>query len=301
MSQTLIREQPDEPVTWFLQAVAFSKLGFELGAAGQTKEAEESFSKALPIFEKAAGHPRFAASAAWLEEQQTYVNRGKLRAQMGRFQEAEADYDQALAVLNKISTAQRFPSFNSDLASVQEELGNVLWAMNRRKDSADAFRRAEEGREQILRSPKRKVVPLSAMARFYATCPDEQFRNKVQAVALAKQAVEERGKSPVHIPRDEGDCWKTLGVAHYRAGDWEHAVAALETAMRLRDGGDGADWLFLAMAHWQQDDKDEARTWYDKAVEWMDKNRPKDEELARFRAEARALLKTEDTPKAKPD
>ena len=36
--------------------------------------------------------------------------------------------------------------------------------------------------------------------------------------------------------------------------------------------------------------KDQARTWYNKAIAWMDKNRPKDEELLRFRAEAAALL-----------
>ena len=44
------------------------------------------------------------------------------------------------------------------------------------------------------------------------------------------------------------------------------------------------------MAHWQLGHKDEARTWYDKAVEWMDKNQPKNEELLRFRDEAAKLL-----------
>jgi hypothetical protein len=44
------------------------------------------------------------------------------------------------------------------------------------------------------------------------------------------------------------------------------------------------------MAHWQLDEKDEARTWYEKAVEWMDMNQPKNEELLRFRAEAAELL-----------
>jgi hypothetical protein len=50
------------------------------------------------------------------------------------------------------------------------------------------------------------------------------------------------------------------------------------------------DFFFLAMAHWQLGEKDEARKYYDKAVAWMDKNKPDDEELRRFRAEAAALL-----------
>jgi len=56
--------------------------------------------------------------------------------------------------------------------------------------------------------------------------------------------------------------------------------------MELRKGGDSLDWFFLAMTRWQLGDKQEARKWYDKAVQWMEKNQPKDEELIRFRAEA---------------
>ena len=66
------------------------------------------------------------------------------------------------------------------------------------------------------------------------------------------------------------------------------AVAFYEKLAAKR--GDATDWFFLAMAHWQLGDKDEARKWYDKAVEWMDKNQPKNEELLRFRAEAAELL-----------
>jgi hypothetical protein len=44
------------------------------------------------------------------------------------------------------------------------------------------------------------------------------------------------------------------------------------------------------MAHWQLDQEEEARKWYDEAVAWMDKNRPQNEELRRFRAEAAELL-----------
>ena len=44
------------------------------------------------------------------------------------------------------------------------------------------------------------------------------------------------------------------------------------------------------MAYWQLDEQDEARKWCDQAVEWMEKNKPQDEELKRFRAEAEELL-----------
>jgi len=44
------------------------------------------------------------------------------------------------------------------------------------------------------------------------------------------------------------------------------------------------------MAHSRLGNKDQARTWFDKAVSWMENNKPKDEELARYRAEAAELL-----------
>src|SRR5262249_15890334 len=63
-----------------------------------------------------------------------------------------------------------------------------------------------------------------------------------RAVELARRAVEEAPKA--------GLIWNTLGVAHYRAGDWKAAVETLEKSMSLRQGGDSFDWFFLAMAHW---------------------------------------------------
>ena len=44
------------------------------------------------------------------------------------------------------------------------------------------------------------------------------------------------------------------------------------------------------MAHWQLGKKDKARAWYDRAVQWMNKNQPNNRELRRFRAEAAELL-----------
>jgi WD40 repeat protein len=102
------------------------------------------------------------------------------------------------------------------------------------------------------------------------------------AVALALHAVKSAPAGGVF--------WNTLGAAHYRAGDWKEAVAALEKAMALRNGGDSFDWFFLAMAHWQLGEKEKAHQWYDQAVQWMDKNQPENGELRRFRAEAAELL-----------
>ena len=91
----------------------------------------------------------------------------------------------------------------------------------------------------------------------------------------------------------------TLGVAHYRAGNWKDAALALDRSRELRQGGDAFDFFFLAMAHWRLRQKDDARKWYKQAVEWVEKNSQalaKDpqhtDELRRFRVEAEELLGT---------
>ena len=69
--------------------------------------------------------------------------------------------------------------------------------------------------------------------------------------------------------------WNTLGVAHYRAGDWKAAVVALEKSMELRTGRRRLRLVLPGHGPLATRQKDEARKWYDKAVAWMEKNQPK--------------------------
>jgi eukaryotic-like serine/threonine-protein kinase len=114
------------------------------------------------------------------------------------------------------------------------------------------------------------------------TLHDTRFRDPRLAVQLGVRAVE--------LAPNEGSYWNTLGAAHYRAGELHGAIAALQKSMRLRRGGDSYDWFFLSMACGRLARADEARVWYDRAVQWMEKHDPRHGELRRFRAEAAGLL-----------
>jgi serine/threonine protein kinase/tetratricopeptide (TPR) repeat protein len=135
---------------------------------------------------------------------------------------------------------------------------------------------------EAVRISRNDPQMLNYLAWLLATCPDTSLRDASEAVRLARQAVE--------LAPKESNYWNTLGVAHYRAGDWPAARTALEKSMELRKGGDPFDWLFLAMAHWRLNQMDEARKRYDQAVQWMEKHEPQDDELRRFRREAEELL-----------
>jgi uncharacterized protein HemY len=103
-----------------------------------------------------------------------------------------------------------------------------------------------------------------------------------EAIDLAKKAVKATPTA--------GNYWVTLGIAHYRAGQWRAALTALREAIKLRNGGNSYDWFFLAMVHWRLGDKEQGRKWYEQAVQWMEKNAPHSGELKRNRAEAGELL-----------
>jgi serine/threonine protein kinase/WD40 repeat protein len=123
---------------------------------------------------------------------------------------------------------------------------------------------------------------LNSQAWILATHPEPKSRDPGRAAKLAQEAVK--------LAPNEGMIWNTLGVAHYRSGDWKAAITALTKSMDLRHGGDSFDWFFLAVSDWQLDQKEEARKWYDQAALWMDKHQPQNAELRRFRAEAAELL-----------
>ena len=122
----------------------------------------------------------------------------------------------------------------------------------------------------------------NSLAWLLATAADPALREPARAVELAKRAVE--------LAPQEGTYWNTLGAARLRAGDPRSARSDLMKSMELRRGGDAYDWFFLAVAYHQLGEKDEARKWHDQATTWTRTNKPADEQLVRFRAEAAHVL-----------
>jgi tetratricopeptide (TPR) repeat protein len=106
------------------------------------------------------------------------------------------------------------------------------------------------------------------LAWLLATCPDPKSRDPKRAVELCEKAV-------LLAPKD----------------GFIRNLVTLAKSNELLDGKElSFNAFFLAMAHQKLGNQAEARRWNDKAVQWMDKNKPEDEELLRFRAEAAELI-----------
>jgi tetratricopeptide (TPR) repeat protein len=127
---------------------------------------------------------------------------------------------------------------------------------------------------------------MNAVAWQLLISPDQALHDPVRALELSEQTTKLDPKNAFFIG--------TLGVAHYRAGDYAAAITALQEALSLHKEYLPVAGFFLAMARWQAGDKDQARKDYDQAVAWMEakdaKVRFADADLLRTKAEAAALL-----------
>jgi tetratricopeptide (TPR) repeat protein/serine/threonine protein kinase len=196
------------------------------------------------------------------EEADGHNDLGATLFDQGKFQQAEVAFREAVRL-------------RPDRSLYHSSLGNALAGLGR-------FEEADAEYREGLRLGPNDANAHNAASWFHATCPDAKFRDPQRAVELARQAVA--------LAPKEGSYWNTLGVAHYRAGDYKASLTSLQQSMELNAGGDSGDWFILAMVHWRLGEKGTARQWYSRAVQWMDKNDPTNDELRRFRAEAAALL-----------
>jgi tetratricopeptide (TPR) repeat protein len=125
------------------------------------------------------------------------------------------------------------------------------------------------------------AAALNNLAHSLASQPGDPWFDPARGLALAKRAVE--------LEPNEWTYWNTLGVAAFRASDWDRAAEAFRRSITFTGGG-AHDLFFLAMTHWHRGDRTDAREMYDRAVDWTARKKPDDPELRGLHAEAAALL-----------
>jgi WD40 repeat protein len=128
------------------------------------------------------------------------------------------------------------------------------------------------------------------VAWIYVTGPAD-LRKPEEALRLARNAV--------RLAPKEHNYLNTLGVAHYRLGQWQEAEAALQDAVKV-DSGKAIAWdmFFLAMCYQRLGQPMKARECFDRADQWRQQARqtianiPEQwmDELKLFHAEAAAVL-----------
>jgi tetratricopeptide (TPR) repeat protein len=282
LRKQLVAEQPHNVRLKHLLGHVKAYLAALLMNTDRLDEAEELLQQATAIDEKLLDDfpdvEDYRRVAGW-----DYELLGSVLSAMRRPREADAALRHSLAIREKlVADLPGVQSKHMDLATVRYNLGLLLESVGRTEEAAELFREAISTFENLTAADPEVPLHQNKLGWMLATCPAVQCRDPERAVKLAKQALKYEPEAVKH--------WRLLGIAQYRAGDPTAAIASLHKTMELANGGDAQQWLFLAMAHWQTGNHQEARQWYDKAVAWLDKNHPADEEYDRFRAEATELL-----------
>jgi tetratricopeptide (TPR) repeat protein len=290
--ERLMREKDQQAIRKYEEANVKARRG--------AAEADGLYAEAIALWEgllaqaTVPDYRRFAATRL----AGAYLELADLRQQLGKPREAGAalrksvEYgEQAVALapdrpLAKDNLEQARQML--DRQHEQELQGEIakLLAAERFADAAEAWQQRIAEQEEALGSgqdreaaARRLAYRLDRFAWFLAHCPDGRVRDTKVAVKRARRATELRP--------EVGDYWYTLAMAQYRNGDWRDSLASLEQVKAREGSFVAADWLLVAMNRHQLKQRDQARSAFGKAAEWIDerKRQAEDNPLLRLQYE----------------
>lgn len=283
MDQLLIRQLKIESPVYrrLLPEPAFQRLRQELAA--------EALQRLQTLIEQGVDEP-----ARRFEKATAYLYMGRLHGFESQRRQALAAYERAIALFRSLITD--FPEdvlYREELAQtflfVAYELrrGAQTAPQDREqmgKKARQAIRAALDNYRAAVRLAPDDLRGLNYLAWTLATCeyrelcqPDEAVFHAEKLTSLANRA----------------SYWNTLGVAYYSNRQYEKAIAALKKSLLLPGSSPQAySWYYLAACHSKLGQPNEARIWYEKAHDWMVKNRlPNDDDDAhRLETEVKEVL-----------
>jgi eukaryotic-like serine/threonine-protein kinase len=237
-------------------------------------------SEARALFEEALAGQKRVVGPERDETAVTMIDLADTARLQGRFDEARKLALEADAINRRIFGPEHSQTLYglTILASIARDQGRFDDARKGYEESLTALRRTLPARAVELQRC------MTDYAWMLAAALDKGFRDSRRAIELANEVIENSPKVR--------DVWTTLGAAHYRAGAWNDAIAALEKSESVVPGVfTAANGFFLAMAHWQRGEQEQARKWYAKGAQAMEiAIQPTRRELEVLRKEASGLL-----------
>jgi serine/threonine protein kinase/Flp pilus assembly protein TadD len=299
LREQVAAEFPDNPKYRNDLASSYLNLAVFQHMTGRRAAAEKTLEKAVALQARvvneapASGDYRRTLASMYGQLGQLLRDRGQLAA-------ADDVLGESLGLwANLVRDFPHIPEYRQRLGELHELVGALRVMRHHDREAVEHFDQACTCAGKLAELFPQKVEyrqhladGCHLLARLLADSGDPQVRNPARAVTEAKKAVD---LSPA-----DARYWTALGLARYRAGQWQSAVAALDRATQLRPEGDAADFFFLAMAHAQMGDKGDAHQWYDRAVRWTERTGPR-HDLGIYRKEAATVLGIQElpTPKAK--
>jgi tetratricopeptide (TPR) repeat protein len=303
--EKLVHENPRVPEYRAKLADTFDELPVCLGPAGRKKEIEECYRRSLSLrSELSKEFPRVPEYRALLAD--SHNNLGYWLSQTGKIQEAEKHYGEALKLCESLlKDIPNMPSYRSRLAFTHDSLANLFRDTGRPEEAIPAYQQAmgiwekltedfpamvsypvslsftcfslgpllaargqQQQADQVYIKPLQftgeSADDLDLMAALLFLVPDPKFRDLNRALSLANKALQ--------LASSDWNIWNTLGIIHYRLGNWKEAVEALQKSMDLLPVKyEFYNTPFLAMAYWKLGDKEQGRKWFAQTGQEMDR------------------------------
>ncbi|MCH8045151.1 MAG: tetratricopeptide repeat protein [Planctomycetes bacterium] len=213
--------------------------------------------------------------------------------QAGKVDEAAKILRQAHTIQEKL--VERFPAvveYRITLANVLTNRADQLHAAEDYAAAQRAYQKAADVLETLVAdgsgaADSRRLLAHNLALLAWCLCagPDPQHDDPPLALRLAERAVKLSGTLK------DNDAWtrQSLGMALCRTGDWAGGLRELQISMQHDHGGDGWQWMFVALAHARLGHPNEARQWYDRALAWaeQDPKRLKNKAFRRYQKEAK--------------
>jgi tetratricopeptide (TPR) repeat protein len=288
--EALVRDHPDLPEYRAALGDRLSNLGVLQRGLGERAEAEGTLRRAMETLEPLiAEHPE--TPPPFIRFLECARTRGEILIDLGRIPEVEAVFRRALELIDRLEArSPRILGFAEQRIRLVDAFSEFLKKGHRDAEAREILQREMERTESLVRedprsAPGRELLAWVAgrLGKLLSTSANAEVRDMDRALALAASGRDLQPKS--------GDLWNVIGETYFRAGHWDEAISALKKAEDLRrPHEDVTGWYHLAMAYWQEGDKEQARQWYSKAATWMENNSFRNDDFVRLRDEAAALM-----------
>ncbi|HEV2490262.1 MAG TPA: serine/threonine-protein kinase [Candidatus Acidoferrales bacterium] len=225
-------------------------------------KAEALHSQALEIRHRVLGpeHP---------DTLMAMFNLGNDYSAEGKYAQAEALYSKALEMQRRVLGHEHHDTLGS-----MNNLVNVYYAEGK-------YVQAEALCREGLKDDTNNPEWLNDLAWFLVSDPDLGERRPKEALDLVRRAFK---------AAPEGNYYGTLGLAEYRNGLWNDAIATLNKSAELNKGAEPTDFFLLSMSYRKRGDKAEAARFFQQGVDIASKRTSVDAELRMFWAEAAQLM-----------
>jgi tetratricopeptide (TPR) repeat protein len=256
LGATLQTTELDQGITAFQTAIAlkpdfrsaYHRLGGALASKRDWEGSVAAYSKAIEL-EQVHGY-------------RPYHERGQVYVEIGQWDRASADYGELWDYPGRLFRREEYwcePAAAFVLAGRLQDYRTVC------RGVLDAYLKVARAAAENKKAADRAAY---LAARTCVLGPDA-VADPAEVVRLAGQAV----------TADPMAAWylHTLGMAHYRAGDFPQAIRRFRECLEADRNWSAqvVNWLGLALAHARLGQTQDAQEWLDRAVRWIDETTAK--------------------------